>query len=369
MRYSLLMLLCILQHGLVGQSSEDPYSITKHYFKVTAGNSYGLRFWNGTSYYSIKMGNNSYHRYGPVQDYSIKMTMNNDLDRGWTWGVYNQIPVAALSTRGTFQLKQDLLIMGKMGIGTSSPSASLHIRGQHFDPTPNVPGTQIREGIIELTRNGADPWIDFQDDVNGTDYDARIQLVSDDNLSIYGAHLDMNDYDLRDVRSIQLKDWDDNTGGNDSKYRILARDGAIMFFNGGVVVGNYDNSTWTDLPDGQLIVETSAAIGSTEVPPGFKLSVDGKAIMEEVHVEVSGAWPDYVFDDDYDLMDLEDTERYIKENGHLPEMPSADEVKDQGINLGQMNMDLLRKVEELTLHIIEQQKQIDALRAVIQNNH
>ena len=104
-------------------------------------------------------------------------------------------------------------------------------------------------------------------------------------------------------------------------------------------------------------------IGTSALPSEFDLSVDGKAIFEEVKVDVSTDWADYVFDDDYSLMPLEEVEHFIKENQHLPNIPSALDVqKAGGVELGTMQIKLLEKIEELTLHVIEQQKAIEATR-------
>lgn len=78
-----------------------------------------------------------------------------------------------------------------------------------------------------------------------------------------GGTVSVNDGYLRQVRALYLQDWDDNTGGVDDKYRLLARDGAWQFYNGGVVVGNYGNGTWTDLANGRLIVEDRIGVGVT----------------------------------------------------------------------------------------------------------
>ena len=94
---------------------------------------------------------------------------------------------------------------------------------------------------------------------------------------------------------------------------------------------------------------------------GYRLAVDGKAIMEEVKVELSGSWPDYVFSPDYNLRSLEETETFIQENHHLPEIPSAAEIEAEGLALGERNALLLKKIEELTLHTIKQQKLIEEL--------
>ncbi|MEO9964660.1 MAG: hypothetical protein ABJF11_02655 [Reichenbachiella sp.] len=77
------------------------------------------------------------------------------------------------------------------------------------------------------------------------------------------SNLKMGDKDLHQVREVEFIDHDDNTGGTDNKYRLLARDGAIQAYNGGFVVGNYANGTWSDLSDGTLIVERKVGIGTT----------------------------------------------------------------------------------------------------------
>ncbi len=118
---------------------------------------------------------------------------------------------------------------------------------------------------------------------------------------------------------------------------------------------------------GQSYIQGKLAVSGTDVPAGYQFSVDGKAIMEEVKVELSGTWPDYVFEPTYNLRSLEETEAYIKSNKHLPEIPSAKEMEANGVQLGEMNMLLLKKIEELTLHTIEQEKKIDNYELIIDN--
>lgn len=78
-----------------------------------------------------------------------------------------------------------------------------------------------------------------------------------------------------------------------------------------------------------------------------------------ITVNTTGA--DFVFETDYKLNKLEYVERFIKENHHLPEIPSAKEMTENGMNVGELNKTLLQKVEELTLYIIEQNKRIATL--------
>lgn len=90
------------------------------------------------------------------------------------------------------------------------------------------------------------------------------------------------------------------------------------------------------------------------------LRVGGKIVTTELEVKLD-VWPDFVFADDYELMSLYEVENYIKQNRHLPNVPSEAQVLESGVNVGEMTSILLQKVEELTLHIIELNKRIEEL--------
>lgn len=96
-------------------------------------------------------------------------------------------------------------------------------------------------------------------------------------------------------------------------------------------------------------------VGIGTSTPADKLSVNGNIRSREVKVEIIN-WPDYVFEEDYKITSLENLEKYVKENKHLPEVPTAQEVSENGLELGEMNKTLMKKVEELTLYLIEQNK-------------
>ncbi|MCL2291061.1 MAG: hypothetical protein FWC34_10260 [Bacteroidetes bacterium] len=92
------------------------------------------------------------------------------------------------------------------------------------------------------------------------------------------------------------------------------------------------------------------------------LRVNNLLCAKEIKVQIASCWPDYVFSKDYKLPTLNEVEQFITENQHLPNVPSAAKVEINGVNLGEMNAILLLKVEELTLYIIQMQKQIDELK-------
>ncbi len=82
-------------------------------------------------------------------------------------------------------------------------------------------------------------------------------------------------------------------------------------------------------------------------------------------VDFNGICPDYVFAANYKLLSVKELENFVKQNQHLPEVPSAKEVEQKGINVGEWNITMLKKIEELTLYVIEQNKQIEELKTKV----
>jgi hypothetical protein len=114
---------------------------------------------------------------------------------------------------------------------------------------------------------------------------------------------------------------------------------------------------------GNYNFEGNVGFGVITMPAGYKLAVGGNIIAEKVKVrKQSAGWPDFVFKKDYKLMSLPEIEAFVNKNSHLPEIPSAAEVEKEGQDLGEMNRLLLKKVEELTLYLIEQNKEIKTIK-------
>lgn len=93
-----------------------------------------------------------------------------------------------------------------------------------------------------------------------------------------------------------------------------------------------------------------------------QVRVDGVIFCEELQVKLSENWPDYVFSQDYNLMPLEELAQHIQKEKHLPGIPSADEIANAGIAVGEMQRKMLEKIEELTLYMIELKGEIDVLK-------
>lgn len=99
----------------------------------------------------------------------------------------------------------------------------------------------------------------------------------------------------------------------------------------------------------------------TENTKGYTLAVNGNIRAKEIKVDAAN-WPDYVFDQTYQLKPLHEVEKFIKKNGHLQEIPKAEEIEKEGLSLGEINNLLIKKIEELTLYIIEINKTVDKLK-------
>ncbi|MBL0743094.1 hypothetical protein [Chryseolinea lacunae] len=116
-----------------------------------------------------------------------------------------------------------------------------------------------------------------------------------------------------------------------------------------------------------FIVKGTGYVGIATANPDAYLTVNGDVHAKSVRVDLNVAGPDYVFESDYKLPSLFELNAFIQQNKHLPEVPSAKEMEKNGLDLGDMNLILLKKVEELTLYTIQQQKDILAQMEMIKN--
>ncbi len=210
-------------------------------------------------------------------------------------------------------------------------------------------------------------WGDFQNDILNFNGDVEIgtEAVTAD-LNVKGKVIATKDIRNQRVKLsgtngyIRLRH--ENAGGG-FKAAIAPSDPAGLdelllnfdsaFANGTRVMGN------------GLLVDGKMAIGngSAEFDDDYQLSVVGNIIAEELRIRtytITG-WPDYVFEDNYKLPTLEELEAHITTQKHLPGIPSAEEVAKEGFAVAEMQAKLLEKIEELSLHLIEMNKRINAL--------
>lgn len=256
---------------------------------------------------------------------------------------------------------------GKVGIGTSSPSEQLNV----YSPTSGVLtrfATSANGGLSGLriqgkTNDGSDTrFVDFFFDPETYTYGFGAGTNSGQ-LPI-NSGVSQADLVLDTDGNIQFKG---TTTINGNKIRFSESRGIdyeptldAIFFNG------YNNGQVAMLSDrdGNSWYNGNVGIGTTTTG-SHKLAVEGTIGARGVKVEANG-WSDFVFEDTYKLRSLEETEDYISENKHLPEIPNEAEVIENGIDLGGMDAKLLQKIEELTLYLIEQNKEIKALKAKVE---
>ena len=213
---------------------------------------------------------------------------------------------------------------GKIGIGTSAPDAMLTINPGAVSTT-NLSGTNFNLGSLLKSTSGRSGYVAVVDNnwLNNAGSNGHfISLFPYDNVSGTNDDLQWKAFRLMSGSSLQDKFWVNKNGD-----------------------GYYAGSL---------------AIGTITIPSGYKLAVDGKIRAREIKIDTD-TWSDFVFSPNYKLRSLEETEQFINENGHLPEIPSAGQVKEEGISLGEMNAKLLQKIEELTLYNIEMNRKIEML--------
>lgn len=146
--------------------------------------------------------------------------------------------------------------------------------------------------------------------------------------------------------------------------------GNVLLKNDNRTIGTTTNHSLTfttnNLPRFTIMSNGNVGVG-VENTGEYKLAVGGKIIAEELVVKLQGDWPDYVFSPNFKLKPLEEVEDFIVVNGHLPEVPSAKEVEENGVSVGEMNAILLKKVEELTVYAIELNKTLRSLEEKVKS--
>ncbi|MEQ9404094.1 MAG: hypothetical protein RIM99_10935 [Cyclobacteriaceae bacterium] len=233
--------------------------------------------------------------------------------------------------------------------------------------------------IAELTMNGnyyaSGITIDFYP-VNSSHGDGRehisVQFRNNNGTGLYTTTNDLTLIHFHGQHSI-IKDLKAvHTAGaavSNNKVSVWVQMGVSWLSNVPIEVRTYGNVSYeiTNQPYYPAITETGTVydVKTSYGMYSSQFKVNGTIRSKEVKVEAA-PWPDYVFDDNYTLPSLEQIEKFIQSEGHLPDIPTADEVNENGIALGEMNALLLKKIEELTLYQIEMMKIINKQQARIE---
>jgi len=281
---------------------------------------------------------------------------------------------------------------GKVGIGTTNPKQKFHIHGD---------GSKLRLGA-DTSGTDFDNEIEFaeQTDANGVmtaGFRIFNHAASNEYLGIHAiTTTDLGGIDIhRDTGNVGIgitnplstlhvvtsgspfnpdTASDDlivgssaatgisiQSGSNDSGRIVFAIDGQIE--RGGIVYDHANNRMRFDTNNkaDQMVIDEDGNVGIGTINPQSKLAVKGIITAEEIKVE--SGWSDFVFNEDYDLASLDEVESFIRENKHLPDIPSAIEVEQKGLAVSEILAKQMQKIEEMTLYLIELRKGNEALKA------
>lgn len=243
---------------------------------------------------------------------------------------------AILPTNGIGTMDKSLLLApygGNVGIGLTNPTSKLDVFG-------NIKSFNAAFGQIN-SNTSTKNWANFSSNNHGSVLMSSNLFFSDnDDQKIANTHSTMSG------ASIVIP-------GNFQNHQ-----GGIVFYTntpGSVTEGQAFTGSLS------MVIKANGDIGIGTATPREKLSVNGNIRAREIKVDATN-WPDYVFATDYHPLSPDELERYISANKHLPGLPSAKEAEENGVELGKMNKKLLEKIEELTLYMIGQQKEINELK-------
>lgn len=261
---------------------------------------------------------------------------------------------------------------GNVGIGTSTPQTKLDVNG-----AIGISGTPVSDALTISTATDGIYVIASGSRVKGQ---YTLTFEGPDRAQVAVLLVDATQFNGGPNTISILSNTPYNSNEVMSKFRLYkSSDGATVYLacdvgnrGGGTQIRAYFSGNAYNGPNWGGTLPANASINSdipiavsygnvgigTADTKGYKLAVNGSTIATSMKVKLNANWPDFVFLKDYKLPTLEEVKTYIDKNQHLPDMPSADEVHANGLDLGEMNRLLLMKVEELTLYLIEKEKEI-----------
>ncbi|MFN8273317.1 MAG: tail fiber protein [Flavobacteriaceae bacterium] len=341
---------------------------------------------------------NSTNDYGSIPMMIFRAEIRNNLNPqaptggSFPWGT---LPINVSSRplfgweNGNTQLMR-IMSNGFVGINTTNPTALFHTKGSvRFENLPTITSnryilTTDVDGNVSSQLSSSFSGSGITNSCGNTNFVLKNGTtdISCSNIFDNGTGVGIGTTSPTAIfhtnGSLRFENIDDKNNPT----KILGTDisGNVFEYNPTDLIGSHQDYDWLR-PDGTLAtsiddnIYTNGKVGvNTNIFPSqvgdvdvssYSLFVKGGILTEEVRVALSSDWADYVFDEDYQLEPLSSVEKYIQKNKHLKDVPDAEHVKKEGIELGEMNKILLLKVEELTLHLISMEKKIQALEAEI----
>jgi hypothetical protein len=263
---------------------------------------------------------------------------------------------------------------GYVGIGNTAPTSQFHVTSSQQE-LANFTSSASHSVLKINSATGFHPYVRFQ--TNGVNKWDILVDTNVDALRFYNQTAGADRLYINSSGNVGIGTTSPTSQlhvfSANNKAALFERAGSDKFgFEiSGTIFGLYDYTTnsgagkylWKTSSGNLFFVEStgSIGIGTVTLDPAYILNVNGKIKAEELKVVVDVP-ADYVFAPSYSLMPLSEVSKFVKANSHLPNVPSAEEIKREGWQVGEMNNKLLEKVEELTLYLIEMQNQISELK-------
>jgi hypothetical protein len=338
---------------------------------------------------------------------SVGIMTNNPtatLDVNGSVHVTGDVGIGTTSPEKKFHVQGDSYFSGNIGVGTTSPEKKFHVQGDSYfggrvgigTTSPEFPldvggdasfrdkvrankiyfsGTEMKIGVVKkgiLPLSDDDLEGDLEDDPEGDpkggsnipEYFVDIITLKDNGYVGIGTTNPAQTFHVLGTSYLNGATHISGNLGigttNPTKRLHVVGD---SYLSGNLGVGTTEPEKKLHV-DGDSYITGSLCIGTSD-NHGYKLAVKGNIGATKIVLEDTDSWkswPDYVFEHDYNLMGISELEKYVTENKHLPGIPNKEDVCKNGQDVGEINRLLLEKLEEMTLYIIDLQKQIDELK-------
>ena len=301
-------------------------------------------------------------------------------------GIGTTSPATLLDINGTLNvedaatLRDDLIVSGSLNLsGVASLASNLNVGGEldvsgnaTYDNDVDIAGKLTTQHLQITSGAGADKVL-VSDAAGNASWETVENVVpasiwTQDNNNVYVSGVNVGIGTSNPTAQLTLADIYNAGGknlqvGNDIYLSDIDQANTLGIYG----VQNDDVGSIKLGGNGPRLYGKNGKLGIGTTNPTETLTVNGNLLCEQIEVIENVPASDFVFEEDYPLMSLRDLEAFVKENHHLPEIPSAEEFKSNGYNMNDMDDLLLRKVEELTLYIIELEKEVKSLKKRLEN--